>query len=223
MDINVIFEDEDILVSEKPPGMPCQSDKTGDLDLMTALDRDYLGLVHRLDRPVGGVMVYARNELSSTWLSNAIRDRAFHKEYLAVVLGRPLEEKGEMVDNLKKLRTVNMSKVVPEDVGGAKKAALEYKLLQSVEDPEFGSLSLLHIVLLTGRHHQIRVQLSNAGLPIWGDTKYNKEFTGRKAWTQIALWSHRIKFRHPGGRKVSFYSLPGDQYPWNVFTMPDIK
>ncbi|HZH93928.1 MAG TPA: RluA family pseudouridine synthase [Tissierellaceae bacterium] len=223
MDINIIFEDEDIVVVEKPPGMPCQRDKTGDLDLMTALDRDYLGLVHRLDRPVGGVMVYARKESSNTWLSKGIRDRAFHKEYLAVVIGRPSEEKGQMVDQLKKLRTVNMSKVVSEDVSGSKKAILEYRLLQSVETEEHGALSLVHIVLLTGRHHQIRVQLSNAGLPLWGDTKYNGAFTNRKDWTQVSLWSHRIKFRHPGGRKVSYHSLPEDAYPWNLFEMPEIK
>ncbi|WP_409228098.1 RluA family pseudouridine synthase [Gudongella sp. SC589] len=223
MDIKVIWEDEDIIVVEKPPGMPCQRDKTGDLDLMAELDRDYLGLVHRLDRPVGGIMVYAKNEASNTWLSNAIRERTFHKEYLAVVCGVPDDKSGQIVDYLKKLRTVNMSKVVTEDVNGSKRAILDYELLQTVNNEDLGTLSLLHVILKTGRHHQIRVQLSNAGFPLWGDTKYNREFTKIKEWTKIALWSHRIKFRHPGGRKVSFYSSPGDIHPWNLFQMPEYK
>lgn len=222
MNINVLLEDNEIIVVEKPPGVPCQSDKTGDMDMMTVLDRDYLGVVHRLDRPVGGVMVYAKTQNANSWLSKAISDRAFHKEYLAIVCGKPDVHSGELVDFLKKLRTVNMSKVVSDHEAGSKKAILEYRLLESVDTDEFGSLSLLHIVLQTGRHHQIRVQLSNADLPLWGDTKYNKAFTKRKEWSQIALWSHRLKFRHPGGRKVSFYSVPGDIYPWNLFKMPDV-
>lgn len=223
MDIRILSEDNDIIVLEKPPGLPCQSDKTGDLDIMTALGRDYLGLVHRLDRPVGGVMVYAKSQEANRWISRAISERNFHKEYLAVVCGRPQENSGELVDFLKKLTTVNMSKVVPESDSSGKKAVLQYTLVQRVKTEQFGELSLLLIRLLTGRHHQIRVQLANSGLPLWGDTKYNPAFTHRKEWSQIALWSYMIKFRHPGGRKVSFYSLPGDYYPWSLFQMPKLK
>ncbi|MGM0396765.1 MAG: RluA family pseudouridine synthase [Bacillota bacterium] len=174
MEINILLEDNDIIVVEKPPGVPCQRDKTGDVDLMTALGRDYLGLVHRLDRPVGGVMVYAKTQAASSWLSRAISDRALFKEYLAIACGKPENQEGELVDYLKKLRTINMSKVVSEDDKASKKAILQYRILESVDDKEFGTLSLLHIILLTGRHHQIRVQLSHAGIPLWGDTKYKR-------------------------------------------------
>ena len=171
MDIRILSEDNDIIVLEKPPGLPCQSDKTGDLDIMTALNRDYLGLVHRLDRPVGGVMVYAKSQKANRWISRAISERNFHKEYLAVVCGSPQEDNWELVDFLKKLTTVNMSKVVPEGDSSGKKAVLQYTLVQRVKTEQFGELSLLLIRLLTGRHHQIRVQLANSGLPLWGDSK----------------------------------------------------
>ena len=221
MDIKIIFEDKNILVVEKPPKIPCQSDKTSDDDLMAILNKPYLGLVHRLDRPVGGVMVFSKNKKSNSNLSTQISQRNFHKEYLVVVCGKPTETKGELKDYLKKLRTINMSKVVDKNTKGSKEAILEYEVLGTKETEE-GQLSLLKIILKTGRHHQIRVQLSNASLPIWGDNKYNKVFVKKKAWTQIALWAHKINFRHPrSGIFSTFVSFPYNEYPWNIFS--DIK
>ncbi|OZV14101.1 hypothetical protein CIW83_01390 [Tissierella sp. P1] len=222
MDIKIIFEDKDILVVEKPPKIPCQSDKTSDDDIMSILNRPYLGLVHRLDRPVGGVMVYAKNEKTNSFLSKEVSARRLYKEYLVVVCGRPEASKGELRDYLKKLRTINMSKVVDKGNNGAKEAVLEYELLESKDTEEYGTLSLLKVILKTGRHHQIRVQLSNAGFPIWGDNKYNKTFVKKKEWTQISLWSYKIGFYHPTNKTNStFISLPYDEYPWDVFDMKD--
>lgn len=222
MDIKIIFEDKDILVVEKPPKIPCQSDKTSDDDIMSILNRPYLGLVHRLDRPVGGVMVYAKNEKTNSFLSKEVSARRLYKDYLVVVCGRPEASKGELRDYLKKLRTINMSKVVDKGNNGAKEAVLEYELLESKDTEEYGTLSLLKVILKTGRHHQIRVQLSNAGFPIWGDNKYNKTFVKKKEWTQISLWSYKIGFYHFTNKTNStFISLPYDEYPWDVFDMKD--
>jgi len=229
MKLNIIFEDKNIIIVEKPSKIPAQSDKTGDEDLMTLLTQELkaksnnnrevnLGLVHRLDRPVGGVMVFAKTKESNSKLSRQISDRSFNKEYLAIVCGTPEQPSGELRDYLKKLITINMSKVVPEDTKNAKEAILEYKVLQTVHTEDFGDLSLLHIKLKTGRHHQIRVQLSNAGFPLWGDNKYNKVFVKMKTWTQIALWAYKISFKHPINNKpMEFSVLPSEEYPWNLF------
>lgn len=217
MDIKILYEDEMIIVVEKPPKIPSQKDLSGDNDLMMLLNREYLGLIHRLDRPVGGVMVYGKDKSATSYLSKGIRDGAFHKEYLVVVCGIPKKNEGEIRDYLLKESITNTSTVVLPEDEGSKEAVLKYKLEKTIVTQEYGDLSLLLITLITGRHHQIRVQLSNIGLPIWGDTKYNENFKNNKEWTQIALWSYRIKFRHPKGKKVSFTSYPYDEFPWNIF------
>lgn len=220
MNIKIIYEDKDILLVEKPPKVPCQSDKTSDEDIMSILNRPYLGLVHRLDRPVGGVMVYAKDEKANSFLSKEISARRLYKEYLTVVCGKPENSTGELRDYLKKLRTINMSKVVDKGTNGAKEAILEYEVLESKDTDEYGTLSLLKVILKTGRHHQIRVQLSHAGFPIWGDNKYNKTFVKKKEWTQISLWSYKIGFNHPRSKEyISYTYLPYDEYPWNYFDM----
>ncbi len=227
MKINVLFQDKSIIVVEKPPKLPCQSDKTQDENLMSILSeqlilngakKPYLGLVHRLDRPVGGVLVLAKTQEANKALSKQISEHGFTKEYLAVVCGVPDYPQGELRDYLKKLVTINMSKVVPEGTKNSKEAILNYSLLGTSKTEEHGVISLLKVSLKTGRHHQIRVQLSNAGFPIWGDNKYNKVFIKKKEWTQISLWAHRLAFKHPiNNIPVSFTSFPYDEYPWNVF------
>lgn len=226
---NIIFEDKNIIAVEKPPMLPSQSDKTQDESLMDILinylkGKDnvsvepYLGLVHRLDRPVGGVMVFAKTKESNSSLSKQISSRHFKKQYITVVCGKPEALSGTLNNFLKKLVTVNMSKVVPEGTKGAKEAILEYRVIDSVYTEEYGYLSLLNIILKTGRHHQIRVQLTNASLPIWGDNKYNKVFVKKKNWTQISLWAYKIEFSHPVKKSpLCFTSLPYDEYPWNLF------
>ncbi|HHV26502.1 RNA pseudouridine synthase [Anaerosalibacter bizertensis] len=223
MNLNIIFQDRDILVVEKPPKVPCQSDKTNDTDLISMLKKPNLRLVHRLDRPVGGIMVYAKNKKSNSNLSRQVSEHKLYKEYLAIVCGEPENSKEELRDYLKKLRTINMSKVVEKDTRGSKEAILEYEVLETIKTGLDGTISLLKITLKTGRHHQIRVQLSHANLPIWGDRKYNKIFMKKKEWTQIALWSHKIGFIHPVNKQfLTFSSLPYDEYPWNIFDMNNL-
>lgn len=229
MKIKILYQDNSIIVVEKPPKLPCQSDKTQDENLMSLLTeqlikdgvkKPYLGLVHRLDRPVGGVLVLARTQEANKALSKQISERSLTKEYLAVVCGVPSSPNGELRDYLKKLVTINMSKVVPEGTKNAKEAILNYSLLETKETLKYGNISLLKVNLKTGRHHQIRVQISNAGFPIWGDNKYNKVFVKKKDWTQISLWAHKLVFRHPANNvPVTFASLPYDEYPWNVFEL----
>ncbi|PAB59000.1 RluA family pseudouridine synthase [Anaeromicrobium sediminis] len=229
MDPKIIFEDKNIIVAEKPPKVPCQDDKSMDESLLSILrehikknnpqlKKVYLEIVHRLDRPVGGIMVFPKTRESNQNLSRQISGRSFRKDYLAIVCGNPAEESNELIDYLKKLKTTNMSKVTKEDDPNGKKAVLEYKVIDTMDTEEFGPLSLLHIKLKTGRHHQIRVQLSHAGFPLWGDTKYNKEFVKRKDWSQIALWAYKLNFKHPVKKGfVNVSTLPGDVYPWNIF------
>jgi 23S rRNA pseudouridine1911/1915/1917 synthase len=227
MNLNIIFEDKHILCLVKPQGIPSQSDKTNDEDLMTAAlkyinnkeSNTYLGLIQRLDRPVGGVIVYAKTEFANKELSKQVQLRQTQKEYLAVVCGNPENERAVLEDYLKKLKTINMSKVTTSDDKQAKLAKLEYEVLESKETEEYGILTLLKIKLHTGRHHQIRVQLSNANLPIWGDNKYNKVFVKKKDFTQIALWSYKFGFKHPKTKECVEFSSAPDCYPFTLFNI----
>ena len=228
MELNIIYEDKYILCLEKPQGVPSQSDKTNDEDLMSvALDyvskkepKLYLGLIQRLDRPVGGVIVYAKTEFANKEISKQVQERQTQKEYLTVVCGKPETEKAILEDYLKKLKTINMSKATTKEDKQGKVAKLEYEKLQSIETEEYGTLTLLKVKLYTGRHHQIRIQLSNAGLPIWGDNKYNKIFMKKKEFTFIALWSHKFGFNHPKTKKyIEFSSNLPNSYPFNLFNV----
>lgn len=230
MNLNIVFEDKHILCLVKPQGIASQSDKTNDEDLMTAAlkyvnnreSNPYLGLIQRLDRPVGGIIVYAKTEYANKELSRQVQLRQTQKEYLAVVCGRPEAEKAVLEDYLKKLKTINMSKVTTSDDKQAKLAKLEYDVLSSTETEEYGPLTLLKIKLHTGRHHQIRVQLSNANLPVWGDNKYNKVFVKKKDFTQIALWSHKFGFRHPKTKEYLEFESNPKGYPFTLFDIYDV-
>ena len=226
MELKIISEDKYILCIDKPQGIPSQSDKTNDEDLMTICseylkskgESPYLGLIQRLDRPVGGVIVFAKTEFANKELSKQVQNRQINKEYFAVVCGKPHKEVEILEDYLKKLKTINMSKITDANDKLAKLAKLEYTDVKTVETEEYGALTLLKIKLYTGRHHQIRLQLSNAGMPIWGDNKYNKIFVKKKEFTQIALWSHKFGFTHPKFKKyVEFESNPKNIYPFKLF------
>jgi 23S rRNA pseudouridine1911/1915/1917 synthase len=222
--INILYEDNHLLVVEKPVNILSQGDITGDRDLLTILKEDikvrynkpgkvYLGLVHRLDRPVGGVMVFARTSKAASRLSEQVRNRTFKKEYLAVVHGKPEPGEGHLEHYLLKDEKTNVVKVVSDDTDGkpGKKAVLEYKVISSREN-----LSLVKVSLLTGRNHQIRVQFSTIGNPLYGDQKYGVKYA--RAGQQIALWSNRITIQHPVGKQeMIFQSNPPDEYPWNLF------
>ena len=212
----IIYEDNHLLVVEKPQNVLVQADNTNDLDLLASLKKYikekynkpgevYLGLVHRLDRPVGGVMVFARTSKAASRLSNMIRLKEFEKTYLAVVEGKVPDE-GVFEDYLLKIENENRTIV---DKNG-KYSKLSYKLL-SYKD----GLSLVRIKLDTGRSHQIRVQFSSRGYALWGDQKYNSK---AKVGNQIALWAYEIKFKHPVRDEiVDFKCNPPMNAPWNLF------
>lgn len=228
MKLKILFEDKYIIVVEKPQGIPVQSDKTNDDDMMkkvvqylrdkTGYEEPYLGLVHRLDRPVGGVVVFAKNKFANASLSEQIRNNQTEKVYLAVVCGKTIEDEKYLEDYVKKLITINMSKVVDKNDKNSKLAKLKYTVISEVNSEEYGNLTFLKINLYTGRHHQIRLQLSNAGLPIWGDNKYNKVFMKKKEFTNIALWAESYTVTHPkSGERLTFQSKPTFIYPFNLF------
>ena len=216
----VLYEDNHLLCVEKPVNLPAQADASGDEDLLTLCKAYiaekyqkpgavYLGLVHRLDRPVGGAMVFARTSKAAQRLAQSMKKGAWHKTYLAVVCGHA-PRRGELCDWLLKDEATRISRVVPEGMAGAKFAKLRFTRLWEAE-----GLSLLSIELFTGRHHQIRVQLSHAGFPIWGDQRYGKnEFPGR----QIALWALRLTFPHPtAGKDIALFCPPPGAPPWRSF------
>lgn len=228
MELKILFEDKHLIVAVKPPMVPSQSDQTKDEDMMKIITdhlvtkgsgspKPYLGLVHRLDRPVGGLMVFAKTEFANARLSEAIRLKQFKKIYYAVVCGKPENPQGELRDHLIKLSTVNMSKIAEPGRKNAKEAILDYALVETIQTEEYGDLSLLKIQLKTGRHHQIRVQLAHAGFPIWGDTKYNPRFVKTKGWVQAALWAAELSFQHPKeNRTLEFKEYP-QEYPFSLF------
>lgn len=227
MEPKIIYEDNSILICVKPPTFPVQSDKTGDLDLLSYLENymktvknfedPYVGLIHRIDRPVGGLVAFGKNKKSTGDISKQLQDRTFKKKYLTVVNGHPAEDK-TLVDYLKKKANTSLSRVVEENAPNAKKAVLNYKVIEKITDEEYGDLSLLEVELETGRHHQIRVQLANEGFPIWGDSKYNDKFIDKRGWFQIALWAYYLSFKHPKTNKqVTFTEDPLDVIPFNKF------
>ena len=219
MDLNIIYSDTNIAVIEKPAGVPTQPDNTGDADLLAAVSKrfEYAGLVHRLDRPVGGLMVFALDKKSEAILSKEISGEGFIKTYFAVCCGIPKADNGILADWLVKNQRLNMSAVVTKGTNNAKEAILEYKTVNTVSDEKFGKLTLLEIVLKTGRHHQIRVQTANAGIPLWGDTKYNNEFKRGFYNISPALYSARLEFYHPVTKERVFFEKKPDFYPFTAF------
>ncbi len=222
MEISILHEDNHILVVEKPVNIPVQKDDTNDIDMLTLLKDDlkkryqkpgnvYLGLVHRLDRPVGGVMVFAKTSKAASRLSDQVRTRQMEKTYLAVVHGSLKDKIGRLEDYLLKDTKTNIVKVVDENKEGAKLAVLEYEVLE-----ESGRFSLLRVQLHTGRSHQIRVQFSNSGHPLYGDQKYGLRVN--KPGQQIALWSNVIVINHPTTKeRMRFASEPPQKDPWMWF------
>lgn len=222
LNIPIIYEDNHLLVVEKPINIPVQADSSGDEDLLTILKEDikvrynkpgnvYLGLVHRLDRPVGGVMVFAKTSKAASRLSDVIRRNELTREYRAVVRGVPSKQEATLEHYLYKDKQKNKVYAVKKNHKEAKKAVLDYKLIGSKE-----RLSSLSVRLHTGRSHQIRVQLSTSDLPLYGDQKYGQHVN--KKGQQIALWASILEFPHPTTKELlSFKSKLPNEYPWNLF------
>lgn len=219
--LKVIYEDNHIIVVEKPVNIPSQGDKTGDIDMLTIIKQYlkekyqkpgnvFLGLVHRLDRPVGGVMVFAKTSKAASRLSEQVREKIFQKTYLVVVNGKMEKQEDVLEDYLLKNEKSNMSKVVKEESKNSKMAKLHYQVLKYQKDI---NLSVLKINLYTGRHHQIRVQLSSREHAIYGDQKYG----GRGHGKQIALWAYQLMIQHPVSKeKMTFTSIPEINGTWKI-------
>ena len=226
--LKVIYEDNHIIVVEKKPNIPSQGDKTNDIDMLTIVKQYikekynkpgevYLGLIHRLDRPVGGVMVFAKTSKAASRLSEQVRNKIFKKKYLTIVDGKMEKEKDTLEDYLLKNERNNLSKVVNEKTKNAKKAKLDYEVLTYNDEI---NLSVLKINLHTGRHHQIRVQLSSRGHSIYGDQKYGIRGRGK----QIALWAYSLTILHPISKEeMSFVSIPEQIGSWKILEKIEIK
>lgn len=214
--INIIYEDNHLLIVEKPVNMPVCEDSSRDMDLLTYLKgyiknkynkpgNVYLGLVHRLDRPVGGIIVFAKTSKCASRLSEQIRNKTFKKTYYAVIEGK-IQNEGTYKDRLLKDSRNNSVKI---DKNG-KESVLNYKLIDYNKD-----YSLVKINLITGRSHQIRVQFSSRNHALYGDQKYNKN---SKVGQQIALFSNKVEFVHPTTKEKLEFILPlPNKYPWNIF------
>lgn len=216
--MKILFEDEYILAAEKPQGMPSQADKTGDPDLLSELEayvKHPLGLLHRLDRPVGGVILFAKDKKAEAILAKDLQENRLNKRYLTVLCGRLPQEHGTLEDYLLKNARTNLSEVVSKDRKGAKKAVLHYTKLAEKET-DMGWLTLAEIKLETGRHHQIRVQTSHAGFPIWGDKKYHKNFP-KRGKTEIALWSYKLEGIHPKTKESFVITAKPEKEPFSLF------
>jgi len=219
--LSVLYVDNHLLCVVKPPGMLSQGDRTGDVSLLDVArmyikkkyqkpGNVYLGLVHRLDRPVGGVVVFARTSKAAGRLSAAFRSRDVQKHYLAVVSGHPDPEAGELLDFLKKSGTKTIV-TSPDDPEG-KEARLRYQTVSTIDEK-----SLVDLELLTGRRHQIQVQLAGIGCPVIGDVKYGGE--KNKERSSIALFAYRLVIHHPvTNEKLTLQTKIPKEYPWDIFS-----
>lgn len=209
--MEILYQDNDIIVCIKPPRVLSTDEPGG----MPELVRQALGdakadvrTVHRLDRVVSGLMVLARNAHSASELSRQIREDGFAKEYLAVIHGHPDASNGTLTDLLWRDKQAKMTKVVSVPGKGVQEAILHYQVQNQTED-----LSRVHIQLVTGRTHQIRVQFSSRGLPLVGERKY----AVLEDPCEIALWSYRLAFSHPvTAEPMEFIQPPPDTYPWSI-------
>ena len=227
MNLKVIYEDNHIIVVEKPVNIPSQGDKTGDEDMLTIIKQYikekynkpgevYLGLVHRLDRPTGGVMVFAKTSKAASRLSEQVRNKEFEKQYLCIVYGKMENEKGTFKDFLLKNERTNTSRVIDinnaksKEVRNAKEAILDYEVVKYNEEI---NLSVVKVLLHTGRHHQIRVQFASRNHSLYGDQKYGTRGRGK----QLALWAYSLSFNHPTTKeRLCFEDYPEKMGSWKI-------
>ena len=201
--LNIFYEDQELIVVKKPVGIESQETHSFSPDLVSEIkkhihhlstkkEEPYVGVIHRLDKPVGGIMVYAKTKEAASLLSRQIKENQMQKMYMAVVCGKPVDNVDNFVDYLLKDTGKNMSRIVEKGISGAKRAELRYQVVDTFKEEEL--LTLVKIWLITGRHHQIRVQFAGRGMPLWGDHRYNPKFAGQKS---IALSACELSFFHP--------------------------
>jgi len=208
MGLEILFEDKDIIVCYKPAGVATQTKSVGQKDMVTMLcnhlsengEKPEVHVIHRLDQPVEGVMIFAKNQEASAKLTKQVTDRVFKKKYYAIITRETFPDEGTLEDYMVKDMRANTSKVVSSDNPRAKKAVLKYKIVD-----EWDTRRMAEVDLLTGRHHQIRLQFASRTAPLLGDVKYGGESTGRN----LALCSYYIKFTHPRtGEEQEFTITP---------------
>ena len=216
--INVLYEDNHIIVVEKPYNVLSQGDSTGDLSLLDMVKQYikekyhkpgnvYLGLVHRLDRPVGGIMVFARSSKAASRLCKCFNEHQVQKKYLAIVHGKLDKEEDEWIDYI--LKGSDGKSIISPD---GKKAILQYKVLDYNTEYD---CSLVSVLLKSGRHHQIRVQFASRGHYLLGDQRY-----GVLDNQQICLFAYQLSFTHPVTKEEMFFELfPENKGYWTRFTL----
>lgn len=224
MILEVFYEDKALIVVKKPVGIESQSSRGFEADMVSEIRRHihnssptagepYVGVIHRLDKPVSGIMVYAKTKDAAAALSKQVADGKMIKKYLAVVCGKPVDKVDNFVDYLLKDGKTNTSRIVDKWTTGGKLAELRFRELECNEVEPYGVLTLLEVELLTGRHHQIRVQMAGHGLPLWGDQKYNPAFGGQKragrVAVHVALSACELSLIHPvTGKRMTFSRKP---------------
>lgn len=209
---NILFEDKNLIVLIKPVGVSSEDGMVAAIREHLGNADAYVGIIHRLDTAVSGVMVYAKTKIAAADLSRQIQDGVFIKKYLAVVSGAPEKNNGRYEDLLFKDSSKNKSFVVKRERKGVKKAVLDYETL-SKTTLDNGEISLLKIRLHTGRTHQIRVQFSHRKMCLLGDKKYGSRFD-----CPIALFSQSISFSHPITKEqMLFEATPQNIFPFNKF------
>ncbi|CAM3974855.1 RluA family pseudouridine synthase [Paenibacillus alkaliterrae] len=223
MPVPVLYEDNHVLAVVKPPGILSQEDETGDPDMLTLLKQDlkerhgkpgnvFLGLVHRLDRTVGGVMVFAKTSKAASRLSESVRNRDFGKTYVCVVQGQPAKKQGRLTHFIRKDSKHNRVTVYDKAASESKEAILYYEVAAAS-----GRYSLIAVRLHTGRPHQIRAQMAHIGCPLAGDLKYGAK--PEAGISDIALWSTSVSAPHPVTKEMfSFHSIPSGSDVWTWWT-----
>lgn len=220
----ILYEDNHVIVTLKPQNVACCPDESGDDNLFDCVKRYikvtynkqgnvFLGLVHRLDRPTGGVMVFAKTSKAAARLSEQMRTGGFEKRYLAVLNGVPSKKKATLENYLRKNAINNTVYVCTQTEEGAKFASLEYEIKE-----EKSGLCLADVALHTGRTHQIRVQMAAINCPLYGDMRYGGE---KAVKGKLALWAYSLRFAHPTtGEKLRFeIEPPKDETPWKLFNI----
>ena len=219
MDKMIVYEDSALLVVHKPAGIATETARIGQADIVSELknyrkkkgEDTYIGVIHRLDQPVEGLLVFAKNPSAAKKLTNQLQDGTLTKKYAALVAGVPTEPEGDLTDYLLKDARTNLSKVVPKDTKGAKEARLHWKLVQNFASDGSNAYLLVEIELFTGRHHHIRVQMSHAGFPLLGDAKYGSDqsraLSRQLGITNTALLADKLAFRHPQTGKQMDFSI----------------
>lgn len=225
--LNILYEDDQIIVVEKPVGIESQSNRTFEPDMVSEVKKHinslspkkgepYVGVIHRLDKPVGGILVFGKTKEAAGALSKQVSGHQMEKKYLAVICGKPVDNFGTYVDYLWKDGKNNISKIVDKGITDAKRAELSYRVLEELEGEE-GPLCLVEIDLKTGRHHQIRVQFSGHGTPLLGDLKYNPAGPKVAGQRNVALCAWKLAFTNPGNKKKMEFTVKPQGTIFNKF------